>query len=218
MFTDINKETKYAVIMANGFFPSNDILTDIIHNSNFILCADGGAKKAHELSIKPNVILGDLDSINEDTLSYFRDLRIPIVKKSSQNINDLEKAIIYLIENGHEKIVLTGISGGRDDHSFTVFQLLKKYNTEVNIIVYSENSKIFLLNNGQHKITSIKNQTISLFPFPIAEDIYTEGLKYPLNHEPLKEGSNGLSNVALENSIKIKIGSGNLLVFINMKL
>ena len=42
-----------------------------IENS-FIVCCDAGMKHAKELGITPNVIVGDFDSVDENTLKYYK--------------------------------------------------------------------------------------------------------------------------------------------------
>ena len=50
------------LLVLNGSFNKN-FLVQIAKNYSFILAADGGANKCLKAGIKPNIVVGDLDSI-----------------------------------------------------------------------------------------------------------------------------------------------------------
>jgi len=59
------------VILANGELPDIDKARSLVHNDDYIICADGGTRHALSLGIKPNLIVGDLDSAEVETLQSF---------------------------------------------------------------------------------------------------------------------------------------------------
>ena len=53
-------------IVSNGDIKDTNFLQSVIKNSNYIICADGAAKYLRDLNICPNLLVGDLDSINKN--------------------------------------------------------------------------------------------------------------------------------------------------------
>lgn len=209
------QEKNYALIVANGEMPSDNLIEELLKSAQFVLAADGGANHLAELNIQPDTIIGDLDSVNEETKTKFESVNI--IKRESQEESDLEKSIIYLLSLGYQTIVITAVQGKREDHSFAALQLIKKYKRKAQILVVSDYSEIFLLLPGISSINTTPDQIISLFGFPRAYGIKTDGLKYPLSKENIFESSRGISNVALRNEVSIEFQKGNLLVFRNLK-
>ena len=63
---------KKAVIILNGELDSrNKFYSENIEKYD-IYCADGGANHAYRLNIDPLEIWGDLDSITDENLKYYR--------------------------------------------------------------------------------------------------------------------------------------------------
>jgi len=200
-----------ALVLANGSYPSGNKVKKIALQAGFILCADGGARKARELKILPDIIIGDMDSIDPETIAYYNKAHVAIQKIPAQDNNDLEKAILYLIDHDYHHIILLGVTGDRTDQSFTSFQLIDKYSEQVHFSVYTPDSDIVLLKKGTHYFNATPGQLISLFAFPVAEGVTTSGLQFPLHQQDLAPGSRGVSNRASAKRIKISLADGKLL-------
>ncbi|MGB0431291.1 MAG: thiamine diphosphokinase, partial [Bacteroidia bacterium] len=70
-----------------------------------------------------------------------------------------------------------------------------KYSQKVEIVLFDSYSKFYFLKKTFTKWYK-KGQIISLIPFPVAKNIKSTGLKYPLNNEDLELGVRlGTSNV-----------------------
>ena len=57
---------KNVVILLNGDFPSHEIPLSVLNKSDYIICCDGAVNQLEEFGISPDLIIGDLDSINND--------------------------------------------------------------------------------------------------------------------------------------------------------
>ncbi len=201
-----------ALILGNGSYPEESQTRNIIKKSSFVVCVDGGSIKARELKILPDVIIGDLDSIKSSTIRYFNELKTTIIKISSQEENDLEKSILYLLNHGYKRIILLGFIGKRDDQTIATLQVVKKYFHKAEFQVLSNHSEFFFLGKGEFEFQTMSQQTISLFGFSRAIGISTIGLRFPLKDENLYGGSRGVSNQAISETVSISIKSGTLLV------
>ena len=70
---DNNKilQTQYSIIILNCPLNINKFIQQLIKSANEIIVADGGANRCKDLNIIPHKIVGDFDSISQDTMSYF---------------------------------------------------------------------------------------------------------------------------------------------------
>ena len=57
---------KNVVLLCNGLFPTHLNSTKLLDNNDFIICCDGAANKLDEYGKKPNIIIGDIDSLNNN--------------------------------------------------------------------------------------------------------------------------------------------------------
>ena len=54
---------KNVSVILNGQMPTDDTIINQITNSDYIIAVDGSANKLFDLEIIPDVIIGDLDSL-----------------------------------------------------------------------------------------------------------------------------------------------------------
>ena len=54
---------KNVSVILNGQMPTDDAIINQITNSDYIIAVDGSANKLFDLEIIPDVIIGDLDSL-----------------------------------------------------------------------------------------------------------------------------------------------------------
>ncbi|MFH1212812.1 MAG: thiamine diphosphokinase [Candidatus Neomarinimicrobiota bacterium] len=202
-----------ALILGNGAFPERINLKQMSSNRDLLfVCADGGAQKARELGLVPQMIIGDLDSISPETLNYFINIGVKVERNPAQDNNDLEKCIRYLLRHGLHQFILVGFTGRRDDHTLASLLIAKKYLRRAQFLIHSATAEMFLLKHGDWIFETFPGQIISLFGFPIARQVITHGLRFPLKNENLGCGSRGLSNIATQSTIRIQFTGGHLLV------
>ena len=78
-------------LFGNGPKPTHPIAKERLKFINTFFCIDGGADKLVEMGYSPDLILGDLDSINKKN-KYNCD----IIYLEDQAKNDLEKSIFLV--------------------------------------------------------------------------------------------------------------------------
>ncbi len=163
--------------------------------------------------LKPDVILGDLDSITKRTLEYFLKKNVLVMKFTDQDTTDFEKSLLHIEEKGIKEIYVFGYMSLRPDHSLNNFSILKRYYKKMDIYFIDDEFIINFINqriNFKYKI----NQVVSLLPFPYAKGIITKGLQYPLKKEDLTLGiREGTLNNSISEKISISFQSGDLLLF-----
>ena len=103
-----------SVLLANGQYPEHKYPLQILKEAKHIVCLDGAVNKLTENHLNPDIIIGDMDSINSKFREKYSDI---IIEKKSQDENDLRKALKWLDQNRYSHITILGATGLRDDHS-----------------------------------------------------------------------------------------------------
>lgn len=191
------------------------MLQKLMTANDLIVCADGAAKTMATYNLKPDIIIGDLDSITEKTKECF--LNAKIIKIDDQETTDGEKAFDYCIEHEYFEISVVGGFGKRLDHSLYNLGLLRKYHRPGIIITcYSGTEKAVLVEESI-VLDEDPGTTISLIPvFGDARGVRLEGFLYDLKKENLQFGDYcSMSNVTRSQNAKITIASGQLLLVVS---
>lgn len=209
---------KKAIILANGDAPTKGQIKYLQKvGYTKIICADGGANSAKKLNIIPDLIIGDLDSITKINKKYFSN-KCEIIQVKRQNDTDVEKALKYLIKKKYDEVVLLGATGDRLDHSICNLGIVLKFFDKIKVSVLHEKSFLRAYTNKVELETRI-NETISLYGFDSKTKIKSKGLKYPLKNITLPFGKKeSTSNVAISNTVSLKISNGIIFVIRDFKL
>ena len=199
---------KKCIILANGIPPKKQVY-NFLKKSGFetLFCADGGAESALKLKIIPQYIIGDFDSINPETLNYFKNKSV-LIKIKRQNDTDVEKCLKTAINKNFEEVILLGAAGSRLDHTFCNLGIVLKFFNRIKIQIVHQKS-VLSAYSGDVKFNTIPGEIISVYGFNRRTTITSWGLKYPLKNSPLPFGEReSTSNVALKEEIRLKIKGG----------
>ena len=108
------EQSEHIVIIANGRFPSASHCLDILENATKLICCDEAADNLLTYGKEPDVIIGDMDSISDESRKRFSKISIQIDEQES---NDLTKAVNYCIVKVFQSITKLGATGMREDHA-----------------------------------------------------------------------------------------------------
>lgn len=163
------------------------------------------------MGLIPSYIIGDLDSIQKNTLRYFKS-KSKIIKLKRQNDTDVEKCLKHAIKLNFEEAVLTGVTGDRLDHTFCNLGIVLKFIDKISVKIVAENSFLIAL-TGINKLNTSPGETISIYGIDDKTKISSTGLKYKLRNTALPFGQKeSTSNIALADQISLKVTNG--IVFI----
>ena len=209
----VRDDQEPALIIANGASCSQELLGQLLEWSPLVIVLDRAIERVFELGIKVDVLLGDFDrDFNPD---YYREKQYPIeiIHKPNQDKTDLEKALDYLIEKGHQAANVIWATGKRADHTITNLTTIVNYRNKLKIVLLDDHSKVYLLPLKFEKWYTA-NTPISLIPVGKATGITTENLFYSLHDESLTMGyRTGSSNHVIQDGlVKIEHVSGDLLL------
>jgi len=201
-----------ALLFLNGEVTEKEINRISGTSFDVIVAADGGAFSALRFGYAPHYVVGDLDSITDEIRAQLPDAQF--IRRPSQEINDLEKALQFCSELQITRLTVLGISGKRLDHTLNNLSVISRYDSLFQLEIYDAHSQIFLVRD-HFTYAGELNQTISLIPIGKVEGVVTRGLAYPLNNESLEFGKReGLSNYIVETPVDIHIKTGLLIVFV----
>ena len=196
------------VILANGAFPSHAMPLQALTGAGTLICCDGAANQLLQYPRKPDVVVGDLDSISPAARTAFADR---IRELPSQNRSDLEKALRWAAENGAVEVVVLGATGSRDDHSLGNLLLL---HSDFGLSSsYLTDSGSFCAVRGERTLAAFPGQPVALFPDRPGVRFTTTGLAYPLKESALPALHRGVSNECIGDSFTLVVAGGSALVY-----
>jgi len=182
---------------------------------SLIIACDGGVRHLQQTGIKPDVIIGDMDSIDSAQLASYSEQGVKIIKYPvGKDYTDTELALDYAINLKPAAIYIWAALGGRLDHTLSnVFLLEKGKDVSIKTYLIDEYCEVFIL-NGSMEFSSAAGQTVSLIALsPQVECLTLRGFLYPLDDATLRMGeSRCISNIIKEDNAKVSLRSGNLLV------
>lgn len=203
-----------AIVIANGHIGNSEASRAQTWPHDLVICADGGAQHALALGLAPDVVIGDLDSLDGNLQARLEGEGCQVlVHPTRKDETDLELALHYAIDHGVDEILILGALGGRIDQTLANVLLLALPELEgIKTRIAAGDQEMFLI-RGQAFIEGQVGDTVSLLP--IAGDvtgITTEGLKYTLQRGTLKFGPTlGVSNVLTAPVAQVQMERGLLL-------
>jgi thiamine pyrophosphokinase len=209
---------KRAIIFYNGDLSDIHRAKEYIKKSDFIICADGGARFVQKLNIVPQVIIGDFDSLPESSQRQFEKQPIEWVRfPTEKNETDSELALNYAIENGFKTIIVFGLFGSRMDHLLTNIFALSYLELKGIKVSFVEGNQEMQITQDIVQLKGEIGDLISLIPLKgDVKSVTTKNLQYKLKSENLYFGySRGISNVMTAKTATVSINEGLLLVIHN---
>ena len=214
-----------ALLVGNGRVPSRtSVPADVFAGVALVIAADGGAAACEALGLRPDLVIGDLDSAEPAVVRRLAGAGVEVRRvPAEKDESDLELALEAAIERGADRVVVLGALGGpRVEHALSAIGLLvAAWRRGVEVVLVDDRSTLRLLGPrapdapvARLDIAGEPGDFVSLFPWGgDALGVATEGLRYPLRDEPLAMGpSRGLSNELLGPAASVRCRSGRLLV------
>jgi thiamine pyrophosphokinase len=205
------------IIIANGYLSNPDEARKRIRPGDQVICADGGTRHAQAMGITPDIIVGDLDSLDQGLHSELEAAGVRFeVYPARKDETDLELALRLAINEGAAEIEMLAMLGGRLDQSLANLLLLARPEwASTTLRVIEGNQTIWPVRAGQKTtIEGTPGDLLSLLPLtPLVTGVTLEGVEWPLKEATLSFGSTlTISNVLTRLTARLKIAEG--LVFV----
>lgn len=212
--------THQKILIISGGSISDDFAKEWIqrYQPDFTIVADSGMEFMRRVDLVPDMIIGDFDSVREDTLDFFKGQQGIIWKELNpvKDDTDTEFAIRQAISVGAKEINVLGGTGSRLDHVLGNMHLLG---------IGLEQGVAIQLVDPHNRIRIIRGEVVlekaeqfgafvSLLPIDgSVTGVTLEGFKYPLKGAKISSFSSlGISNEIIEKQARIKIEAGVLLM------
>lgn len=205
---------KTALVVLNGTY--KEIKGLDFASYNHIFATDGAANALFEKEIFPDVIVGDLDSLSENTFQKAIDFHKDVFGFYDQDKNDLEKALRHLREIKCSQVDLISYEGNRLDHILTTLHVAVHYSQYMRIRLISPNSIGYIVTDHDDFVLDGKEgYTCSILPVGSAEHVTLKGFQWNLDHVNMNGGLPvSISNVIEDAHATVSCENGALLVYL----
>ncbi|MEX2460451.1 MAG: thiamine diphosphokinase [Paenibacillaceae bacterium] len=197
---------------ALGAWALEDIRPDDVY-----VGADRGALFLVQQGIKPDISMGDFDSVDETELAFIRhnSKQMLCCDPVMKDLSDTEMAFSWALDQNPEEIILYGALGTRIDHSLAnIHLLIHALQRQTHCTIVDPHNRVRLIDQSVILKRTDRFTHVSLLPFTSqVMGITLQGFQYPLHEAMLTIGqSMGISNRLVEPFGHIQIKQGMLLV------
>lgn len=203
------------LVFANGTLDDSGWVAPYLARAVAVLAADGGLRHLLTLGRRPDVLLGDLDSLPPGIVAENAAAEV-IRHPRDKDETDLELALLHAVERfpAREVMVLGGF-GGRFDHMLANVLLLahpRLLGRPIRFVDDRQSAWLLAADppSGQTTITGAPGDIVSLLPLGgPAHVVATTGLRWPLHDETLAFGpARGVSNEMTAATATVRLGAG----------
>ena len=170
-----------------------------------VFCADGGLRCARSAGFAPDYYIGDGDSGGSPPPGVPAEV-LPVRK----DLTDLQAAWEQAYALGFRRIVLTGCTGGRQDHHIAALQLLETISHRgcEGLLLDPDNEISFCI-PGAYTLEPGRFRFFSILPVEPQLRASISGALYPLEDGELRRGDSlGVSNAFLEGPARLTLSGG----------
>ena len=181
-----------------------------IEKCDFIIACDKGYEYCLKNDIKPDLLIGDLDSYKGKIDTDIEIIRLPVMKDDTDTMHAYRR----IVKMGFDEIYLYCALGGRFDHSYA--------NIQCAIYGARNNIDTFFMNDKDRIIVTDKNKTLldkkegyqfSLFAADRIDDLSISGSRYEVHNITLENDFPlGQSNEWISDKVTITKGKGILII------
>lgn len=205
---------KKALLISGGRQVSKELIEKYL--DRFIIIADGGARLLMKYGLGADILLGDLDSIGEEALTYIKEHEIEVKKfPAKKDFTDTELALSYLVDEEYKDIVILGALGTRLDHELANLMNLKKlYKKGIRAKIEDNYNEVIYVEEGSYDFEKTNKKYFSIINAGDRMNFTTKGLYYEVEDLEInsENPSRGVSNEMVGEKATIKINSGSAFI------
>lgn len=178
---------------------------------DLLLCADGGYDAAVAAGFKPDVTIGDFDSMPRDHVQGGEVIALPVHKDDTDMLVCLREGR----RRGYREFRIAGCLGGRLCHTLANLQCL--YDCALrgeSAWMADTQNRVTILLPGQHVLTPMKGRHVSLLSYtPVTSGVTLRGTTWELENATLDNRYPlGVSNEAQNDTITLHFTEGALVL------
>ena len=197
---------KNYLISIGGNSTSN--ILNIESNFDEIIAVDSGVEHLFKLSLNPNTLIGDLDSISEKSLDKVKKNGVDIIAfNSNKDQTDFELALNYLEGVDKSIIYIIGGESGEIDHLLSIFLFIPSKSSFENIIWLYGNKRIIF--RQKLKLNVKKMSKFSIIPLSNLSNLSIDGAEWNLENKNIQFGeTTTLRNIAKKEELNVSCDEG----------
>jgi len=205
-----------AIVVAGGDAAPEDAAH--LAGAVILIAADSGAEWLASHGATPDLVIGDMDSLDPELLDQLSSQGVAVERHSPEKEeSDAELALARALAGGADQVVILGGLGGRRlDHELANLLLLVDRRWDgIELRIVRGPTTVRALHGGQRRdLDGAAGDLVTLLPVGgDAAGVTTTGLRFPLRSETLHLGrSRGLSNEVEETPASVSLDGGTLLV------
>ena len=187
-------------------------ITEHPKGDDLIIAADSGLDNATALGVRPDILLGDLDSLKgKNPPSGTEVLQVPAEK----DFTDTQLATDTAVKKGATEIIIIGGLDGRLDHTLSNLALLEDLSEKrIHAHIVNGQNRVRYINSTSTLIPRSGYKYLSLLSLTEkAKGVSVEGCKYPLKNSTLKRSFQyAVSNEIVGNCALISVRRGGIYI------
>jgi len=185
----------------------------LLDGYDYVISVDGGARHLEYLSMIPDVMIGDFDSIDDELLEIYIYIKKERFLKE-KDLTDSELAFKELEKLKPKLVHVVGFLGDRWDHSLSNILLLEKYK-HIDIHLIDEKNEVFYCDKFC-KIEKKEGYYLSVLPLSDIDGLTIKGSKYELeNKQIVFPTSRTISNEWIGKYITVEYTKGKLIIIVS---
>jgi thiamine pyrophosphokinase len=174
-----------------------------LQEADFIFAADAGADLVLRAGRRPDLLVGDFDSVSPEGLASAKE----VLKAEDQDFSDCEKLLGAALDRGIEDLVLCGLEGTRIDHGLHAVHSVARWPGRCLLAYETMLGRILA---GPETLTISCNGVVSALPITDCRGVTMEGVRWPLDKAVMSpERFSSISN-ASEGTATISVLEGSL--------
>lgn len=211
-------DKRVALIVAAGDLPPATLLSGIIEGTSSVIVADGGLHHANLLDLEPDLIVGDMDSVDAALLAGYSRSKVERHSEDKAQI-DLELALDAARRSGAKAARVLGAFGDRFDQGLAALLIaarLARGSEGFPVELHGGNHSAYPVTPGLSQRLGLPHGTVlSLLSVQGDAVVSVGGVRFPLNHAKLPFGTGlGVSNVVIADAVEVTCHEGTVALIV----
>ena len=189
----------HAAVLVGGAVRPSRRLRAALADVGLVVAADGGLRHATKLGLTPDLLVGDLDSVDDETLARYPGLATERHGRDKDAL-DLELALDAAEARGARRItVVGGLSGRLDQTLATVLVAHARHAAGIDVAVLDGRRALWPLRVGETRELPLSpGELFSLLALDARIEVSVAGSRFDLGRAVLQRAAGrGVSNEAL---------------------
>jgi len=206
-----------AVVLCDGTPPSDSLIRSCLAETDLFVCADGAGWPHDRLPRRPDLVVGDFDTLIDVPPSSPDGTRY--LRHEHQDTTDGEKALETVEAEGCDQALLLGATGGHLDHTLANCALLERFAGRITTAIVNDHGVTLRLGTGHPVRWALPIGTffsLAAIGRP-ASGVTVDGARWPIRGGDITWGGPAtISNQTVEPMLAIRLNDGALLVTIRL--